>query len=61
MARCPRVEGFFPGSWRTLSRCLLLAILSQTHAVGLVYLMWPPSLRLRYQVQTKYPQVLLGW
>ena len=57
----PQVEGFFPGSCRPLSYCLSLVTPSQTHAVGLVCLLWPPSLRLRHQVQMRYPQVLLGW
>ena len=60
-ARCPRVERFFPGSWRPLSQCLSLVTPSQTHAVGLVCILWPPPPRLRYQVQTKYPQLFMWW
>ena len=59
-ARCPRVEGFFPGSWRPLSHCLSLVTPSQTHAVGLVCLLWPPPLRLRHRIQMRYPQVVAG-
>ena len=59
-ARCCWVEGFFLGSWRSLSHCLSLVTPSQTRAVGLVRLLWPPPLRLRHQIQMTYPQVLLG-
>ena len=49
---------FVAASLRVL---VALVTLSQTHAVGLVWCLWPTHLRFRFQVQMNYPQVLLGW
>ena len=52
-ARSPRVQGFFPGSWRPLSQCMSLVTPSQTHSVGLVCRLWQPPLRLRHHIQMR--------